>query len=244
MSVDEDLDVLDMPQLLSRVVSNDRFRSGPETLNLYPELAAKIGGIVASWSHVENNFALLFIMLIGAQSDAAMAMYQALEGSTAKDASLKAAAENALDEDRLRIFLAVRKVVKRVARQRNNVVHGLIGHCPDLADAFVIVSQRAVQKQMFLLFIKQHDLTQNPKAMRDEATKLFRKEAYVYKSRDFDEILERCEWAGSLTMNLAVLCTPVHPERERSRALLLSEPLIQKELDRLAQGQKTQPSEP
>jgi hypothetical protein len=237
------LGFLAMPQPISHYTNDPKLLGGTEALDLYPDLAAQIASIVTAWSEVENSLALLLIMLIGAGSDAAIAMYESLSGSTAKEAALRAAAEHALDDERLKLFFATTRVVKKVAKQRNRIVHGLVAHCPEIKDALVIMSQAAMLKHMHLLFIKQHDGTTNPTEVRAAAAAHFVKSSFVYNRQSFSRVLSRCQWANDLLMDLAVICAQVHPGKDRSLARLLSEPQIQTELSRQDRGQKTPPEE-
>lgn len=225
-----------MPQLLSSATSLDEFESDAAILEKYPELAAKISHIVASWSMVETYNALMFVMLIRSGSDTAMSMYEGLTGDGAKDAAITSVARDTLDPDTFKIFLAVRSLVKRVGKQRNEIVHGVIGHAPALGKGLVILNQRAMLKQMYVLFIKQHDGSDDPLAARQRASDLFRKSAYLYTAEDFDEIIQRCSWAEELMMYLAVLCAEDHHLKSQARTRLSNDPLLQRELERLNRG--------
>ena len=222
-----------MPQPLFRVKPNANFLIDDDQLRKNPELATKIAEIVSSWSMVENNIATIFIMLIGGRSDAAMAIYQALEGAGAKDAALRAVARNTLSGQRLSLFEVVTKLVKRVAKQRNTVVHGLIGTSEQVPGSILIISQRDMAAHMFQLFIKQHDGSSEPVQIRTNASEAFSRNCYVYSAPDLDNIVERCRWADSLTLDLAVVCAEIHHARDRSLSRLLAEPLVQRGLSRL-----------
>lgn len=232
-----------MPQPISNFTSSPELIGGTEALETYPSLAAQVACVVTAWSEVENSTALLLIMLIGAGADAAIAMYESLSGSTAKEAALRAAAEHALDDERLKVFFATTRVVKKVAKQRNRIVHGIVTHCPQIKDAFVIMSQSAMLKHMHLLFVKQHDGTMHPDHVRAAATAHFMKSSFVYDKNSFSRILGRCKWANEILMDLAVVCAPVHPNKAQSLARLLNEPQIRTELARQSRGQKTHQEE-
>lgn len=231
-----------MSQPIRKLADEPNVRFGPEALNLYPELALHIARIAATWSMVENNISLAFIMLVGSGSETSIAMYKALTGTATKDHAMNAAAEDKLTAEDYLLYQATRKILKRTARQRNNVVHGLVGQCDQIKDALVIMHQDVLFDQMNDHLRKKH-LSSDAEAVLRVAEERFASKACVYKDGDFKKVIERLNWAVSVSNDLAIICAEVHREHSRARSRLSSEPLIRKELTRLSQGQKTSQGE-
>lgn len=226
-----------MPQPIGTVVEKPSVDFGPDTLDLYPSLAKEIARIVATWSLVENNIGLAFIMLVGSGSETSIAMYKSLTGSGSKDNAMNAAAKEKLSPSDYLIYQATRNTLKKTAKQRNNIVHGLIGRCHQIADALVVVHQDALFDQMNELFRKQH-LAVDPNGVREDAEKRFASKAFVYREADFRKVSERLNWANDISQDLAVICAEVHPLANRSRSRLAEEPAIQREVRRLRKARR------
>jgi hypothetical protein len=89
-----------------------------------PELAAMIARVAVGWSRTEERLGHLIVHLLRAEAHTGMKMYQALTGSAAQLAVLRAVARDRLDrawQDKLETILAA---YKKAAKKRNNVVHG------------------------------------------------------------------------------------------------------------------------
>jgi len=219
-----------MPQPIKYFSDDPSVTFGVEALKRYPQLALYVSAIVTSWSNVENAINLAFLMLVGSGSETAITIYQELSGSGSRDTAISAAARTALSKSDFELFCAVRRVLKRVGKQRNNVVHGMIGFCEQVPEAFVIVHQNDLFNQMNALFRKQH-LSGDPEGVKAWASEQFRTTSIVYKAQDFHKIIERCHWAEAIAQELAVICAEVHPGKDKSREKLLSEPLISRALE-------------
>jgi DNA invertase Pin-like site-specific DNA recombinase len=72
-----------------------------------PELAALIARSCAAWSYVEAEMAVLLGVLLGANSDAAIAVYQTLRRATARVSAIKAAAQIVLNSKENELLGAV-----------------------------------------------------------------------------------------------------------------------------------------
>jgi len=231
-----------MSQPIRHLTDNPDVHFGPDALDLYPELARNVARIVATWSLVENNISLAFIMLVGSDSETSISMYKALTVTATKDVTMKAVAQDKLQPQDFLLYQATRNILKRTARQRNNVVHGLIGHCEQIKDALVIIHQDVLFDQMNDHLRKKHLLPDKEAVLR-AAEERFASKACVYKDGDFKKVIERLNWAVSVSNDLAIIGAEVHREHSRARSRLSSEPLIRKELTRLSQGQKTSQGE-
>jgi hypothetical protein len=205
---------------------------GPEAFVLYPTLAVLLARVTSAWAAVETTIDFAFIMLVGSGSETSIAMYRALTGNGPKEHAVNAAAQEKLVDEDFRLFLAARKALKRVGKQRNAVVHGLVGHSPQIRDALVIIRQDDLFENLNDLFRKQH-LSPDPASVKQIAADRFVSRACVYKEGDLKKVIQRCEWADQIARDLAIICAEVHPMHERARLRLSGEPLIQRELRRL-----------
>jgi hypothetical protein len=104
-----------------------RIDIGTRTLTERPALLTLVGKCLTAWPHIEAEMALVLGQLLGAHnSDAAMAVFQALRRSSAqRDAIFEAGrALHPTDRD---LLSAVLNVHKSVEAERNALAHGHLG---------------------------------------------------------------------------------------------------------------------
>jgi len=137
-----------MPQPLSRVISNPGViigNAGDRPLSRHPDLAVLAIEALASWSNVEAFLLRLFIDLFGGHGSLAADVFLSLEGQSAKNAAIAAAATSALSArpDELRVLRAILAIAKTNEKDRNKLAHWTWGECPTLPDAVLLVDPRS-----------------------------------------------------------------------------------------------------
>ncbi len=198
----------------------------------YPHLMAQIAQITVIWSTVECDEGLVFVNLIGGGSDTAVAIYRALSSNAQKDKAMNAVAQNKLSQNDYVLYLATRRCLRRVAKSRNNIVHGLVGCCDDISNALVILHQNDYFDHMNDLVRRQH-LSSDKTSVLETAKQRFLRKSFVYEERDFKKVIERCGWAQDMALELAVLCSEAHPDKNGARLTLSNDMLIRRSIRRV-----------
>lgn len=139
---------------------------GVRTLGSRPALEAKIAHCLMSWPHVEAEMAVLLGQILGAKSDAALAVFQALRRSSSQRDSISEAAEVSLDYRDFELVSAVLNVHRATEAQRNALCHGHFGNSTARPDDLIWISTQdyvrlkvdhAVVRREWTL-AKQHEL--------------------------------------------------------------------------------------
>ena len=109
-----------------------------------PEHAALIAQSCAAWSYVEAEMAVLLGVLLGANSDAAIAVYQTLRRRAARVDAIKAAAQIVLNSKENELLGAVLLVHQSAEAERNALAHGCFIALDSLPDVIVWVESSKV----------------------------------------------------------------------------------------------------
>ncbi|TKA20436.1 hypothetical protein TP41_03305 [Xanthomonas euvesicatoria pv. citrumelonis] len=122
---------------------------------------------LASWSNVESFLLKLFVDLFGGNGSLAADVFLALEGQSAKNAAINAAATSALADrpQELRVLRAILALAKTNEKDRNKLAHWTWGESPGL-EALLLVDPRAT------------------------VASLDTSKVYVYREADFRSIIE------------------------------------------------------
>jgi hypothetical protein len=91
------------------------------------ELAAWIGKIMSLWSQVDNEIGNLFSILLGTQSQAALAVFLTLRRASNQREALAEAARFKLQGEQQRTFDALSVVYGSLEKERNTLAHGCFG---------------------------------------------------------------------------------------------------------------------
>jgi len=89
-----------------------------------PDLAVFIARVAVGWSRVEERLGYIIVQLLRAEAHTGMKMYQALTSSAAQFGVLRAVARDRLDKDMQDKLEELLADYKKVAKQRNKIVHG------------------------------------------------------------------------------------------------------------------------
>jgi hypothetical protein len=110
---------------------------GPDSLIERPEHAALIGQSCAAWSYVEAEMAVLLGALLGANSEAAIAVYQTLRRAAARVAAINAAAQIVLTPQEKELIEAIFNIHQSAEAERNALSHGCFIAVESMPDAIV-----------------------------------------------------------------------------------------------------------
>ena len=209
-----------MPQPLSRMrkVSFNIANSGEHPLLSHPELGLLIAEVIASWANVEAFMLRLFIAMMGGPAERAATVFFALDTQSAKTKAINAIAVATLSEEKRNVLAAIQALAKSQQKERDAIAHGVWGWSFNLPDA--------------LLLMKASDAVIN---WRD------RSKILVYRSADFNSIIERNERLSCLCGMMHMVITK-HVSADSLFLQLCSEPEIREKLDRQAERERSAPA--
>lgn len=134
-----------MPQPLSRVKSKANISIGARELgNHHPENLQSALRVIAHWSEIDSDVAILVSQFLKSDVETGMAMYQALSGGAAKRAVALAASKSALPEWQFLLFQAIGKATQKSREQRNIFAHGVWAYSEDIPQASLLVPLSAI----------------------------------------------------------------------------------------------------
>ncbi|MBL8544641.1 MAG: hypothetical protein JNJ63_12610 [Hyphomonadaceae bacterium] len=200
------MDFLVMPNPLSKVSNKAKPHFGPNALAERPELAVLALECIARWSHVENAMGRLLAHMLGAESAPAVAMFQSLTSSAARLDALQAAAQRALQPDRLTQLTVGIRYARRIANQRHGFAHHLWGYAADLPDALLLIdpehlSNLAVEEQLYRQALNDGRISWDAGL----EPRMERKHIQVYRKKDFEAFHETAGNAIIFMVTLSVI---------------------------------------
>jgi len=173
-----------MPQPLRKKVGlNLMF----ERIGEKPELAAKIGQIVAISGLMESRLSAILASVSGGNVEVTMAMFQAVNSTDAQRAMVKAAAEVALSGHELEALLELMDEYRNRARERNKIVHGIWATADEFPDALLL--GRAADLAAMAKRITQ--LNGEWSSATEDLTEVIWRNCMVYEAKDFDDVISR-----------------------------------------------------
>lgn len=110
---------------------------GMRVLRDRPELASAVGRCIAAWSQADNEMGVLFGILLGTNSEAAMEVFLTIRRSLNQIEALRAASKYRLTENEQVFFEAMMKLYKSLESQRNSLAHGCFGIASNDPDALL-----------------------------------------------------------------------------------------------------------
>jgi hypothetical protein len=209
-----------------------------DALLRHKELAAALGYAIALWSYIDSELGAILAYMLKGDRRPAIAMYGAFNSFRTKLTALNAAAKSSLDHADLRLFKAVIKLVERGAKKRDMLAHWVWGQCPEIKDALILIDPDAVLEHNREYTESLENLTMTlADLLAHKPPDIDPTRAFIYRTTEFDEIIQEFQKLDDLTFQLAVYLgdedrteeSPAVHLRER----LLHEPLIQQELRNL-----------
>lgn len=178
-----------------------------------PHLAAMISAIAIRWTDVENSLAYLFVDLLDKEDQAALTIYLELIDYTVRRAAFNAVARSKLDKASLEAFDALFKKVRKSARERNKIVHGLWRVSKDHDDGLILIDPADMHTDHFRFM---HMKFKGTFEALDHINKnLENMIATKYTREDFQEILDRI---SNLFEELEAFRTELHVRRREEQA--------------------------
>jgi hypothetical protein len=213
------------PQPLLKVRRNAKAIANPTVaFHRNPALAVHVAEVIASWARVESQLGTILALMLKGGVRASVAMYGAIRNAQAQLDALEAAAKVTLLPDDLRLFSAVMILVKRAGAKRHKMAHWLWGHSLQIDNALVLIDPDAelefsTQSAELYTRIKEGDI--HPPYPEFDFTN-----AYVYRKKDFSEIIRELWSIQTIVSRFAVLRNDLFANDIERRQLLAS-PQIQ-----------------
>jgi hypothetical protein len=125
----------------------------PWDFDKMPKVAELVGRCIMCWSHVQFQIGILLSSMMGANSEASVAIFLSLQNARARRDVLFAAAKACLKEDDLDLFEAFMTVYQSLDAQRADLAHGLFSQSDDMPDAAMWVSAQDEAKHTVALLL-------------------------------------------------------------------------------------------
>jgi hypothetical protein len=223
------------PQPLSNVRSKPHSKvvvfTSPTAINVRPNLAPFIAEIIARWSDIEANICSILAYLLKIEAGPTLAMLQAVRSSSAQFDMIEAAAASKLHDPELEMFEAVIAIARKTATKRHHIAHHVWAHCDALPNALILVDPAAYLD----IFVRLQKIDPRTDRIRpdDPVVQPNAKQCYVYRERDFTEIIEELKIVARCTTFLINYLHPQHSARARIYTWLCNEPSIQTVLKKI-----------
>lgn len=164
---------------------------GASALKQIPDFVSRIGLCAASWSYVDHQMALLLGVLLGAQNEAAIAIFSLLKRASNQRESLETAGLYRLSGEATDLLDALLRMAKSVGKERNDLIHGQWGSLthPD--------PTKHLSEPLAVWIASEHHANWNIKAVEKGMRKEYddhadlKKKLCVYSLNDMDYIYNR-----------------------------------------------------
>lgn len=110
---------------------------GIGALEQRPEAALGIAKCIGYWTYVESANARLLSILMGANTETAVAVYLSFKNTVTKNDAMQAAAELRLSAEDMLLFRALMAYKNSVEKERNALAHGMFGVNNSIKDGVV-----------------------------------------------------------------------------------------------------------
>jgi hypothetical protein len=166
-----------------------RYSIGALMLQERPEFCAAIGKCVGFWSFVDNEMGNLFSLVLGTDSEAALAVFLWLRRMRSQIELTKLAPEYKLtDPEELRVCKALLRRYGSLEGERNDLAHGCYGIAPDNPSILFWI---AVQEHVHF---QTDALSKEAKWQMDaDRHARLKDKLYVYRQPDFDALYRDME---------------------------------------------------
>jgi hypothetical protein len=216
-----------MPRQPYLPVYEDRpYVVGAFVLKNRDDLAAPIGKIMSLWSQVDNEMGNLFSLLLGTESEAALAVFLTLRRASNQLEVLAEAAKYKLEDGDLSTFKALSKVYGSLEKERNALAHACFGICETDPDLLFCIDLKA--HVHFIVEALSSEARGNISTNRHARLK---ENMYVYRKADLDKLYQDMEsfWWAAFYFN-GYLRNPAEAGRIAELAKLRDYPSIKNAL--------------
>ncbi len=204
---------------------------GPGFLEDRPANAALVGRCIGLWSVFDLELARLLATLLKANTEAAVAVFLAIQNARVQGAVLVAAAETVLNEKDFDLFSALMVVVVSVEKERNALAHGIFGGSEHIKDGVAWINPSHLSR---------YQVQSKSKGVTKENQEWVNSKIFVYEPADLETIARDIE---SLQLSVSAFIGYVHAGLDEPPApadwlaerylKLCSEPRIRYALDQL-----------
>lgn len=167
---------------------------GPHVVDARPEHVAAIGKCMTLWPDVLHTMAVLLGVLLGANSEATIAVFSTLRNARARRDGIRAAAEVVLDAPKIELFDAVMAVIGSAEKERDHLAHGCFGICRSIPDGVLWIESKHVTPWNVSMLMKEPNFTGKEHA--ELAKKIF-----VYRLEDINAVHREIDEAWKATFD-------------------------------------------
>lgn len=219
------------------------YRFTPDSLLLRPDFATVIGQCVALWTQTEVQMGYLLSAIMHSNTEAAVAVFMSIRNSKAQRDAMTAAAEATLTGDNFDLFGAILNFYRSVETQRNDLAHGIFGHCDENSEVIVWIDPKH-QTQLvvkLLAALKRAEKVEDVDLSDDAMNRA----TYVYRLKDIKSVLEDIQDVYNAVFKFAAyLREPEAPLCARLFRQIYELSQIQRELEMIRKGRKTESEAP
>jgi hypothetical protein len=222
---------------------------GANALTDRPALALKIALIMNAWAMVESELGILLSVLLGANAETIVNVYNALNSWFQQCKVVVAAGEAVLEADDLELLQAILRVANTLIEKRNKIAHATWAATPSVPDGLVLwrvkagtsnfAKTQSMQEKQSRAFSQQDIST--ALQHRDDITNSYLKTARnfeVYRAADFDRLVRKLEslddWIFKFQFSLSA------EYRKEMRQKLRTVAAIRVEIERLHKARQSQ----
>ncbi len=188
---------------------------GPDTVLREPEIASAAMNVIANFAEIESAMGgLLAVMLSGASSPV-VAMYNSLKASGVQREAIKSVAQDVLDEDCYKLFLAIMKIYETCSSERNKIAHWSWGWADEIPNALLLMSpkQRVLQRQDWESFFT--NWAGGRESGLNHPLPIY-SDIIIYKALDFQEVTVSLNRVASFVTHFHLVAQPNHADLRQS----------------------------
>jgi hypothetical protein len=167
---------------------------GPMVVERRPEHVALIGRCMTHWPDVMHQLALLSGLLLGVNSEAAVAVFATIKTERGRRDAIMAAAEHTLDPQKLELLGAILMAVRSIEKERDNLAHGCYGVSDVIKDGILWIDSKHIGPWNVTMLLKEPAITGADHA--ELAKKIF-----VYRAADLEDIHQQIHTAWKLVFD-------------------------------------------
>lgn len=179
-----------MPQPL-RYRKGDLDDDPSSALPSRPHLAVKIAMVTNAWAYLEHQLSLVFVMLLGGETQAGLDIYNELIDRRLRESAFLAVARRKLPPRMVAQFRVFFGHVQKVAPARHAVAHGHWATLSTRPNSLLLCNDHVLSQEVRLFFEK---IASDPNAETGPEARTFEginKTFMEYKEKDFDDIIAR-----------------------------------------------------
>ncbi len=212
---------------------------GPRPFDWRKPLGVPMANIISTCAYLEHDLTDLLITMTGPHSPVAMAMQGELSSTTAQIASMRGAAKALLEDRDLELFEIIIGIAQDAIKERNTVAHALWVHDDEWPDALILLGSEEYFGRQVSGAAKDWKPKIRPgmKSLGYNADRMF-----IYRERDFEDIISRLMGATTLTRHLNYLVGAEARLKDGIYVQLSAVPVVAEALIRRQKRQKSKPA--